>query len=331
MESVAIIIPVFNSSKYLKECLNSVLNQTYTELEIIIVDDGSTDNSLTIIEEYSSLDSRIKYKSILNSGVSVARNTGIEMAESNYIVFVDSDDYIDPFLIETLIRDKDVDFVLCGYEVENCWNNKSFRYVCPQFNGNISDFCNRIIDYLTPPFLLGPCFKLFKKELIICGNIRFPIDISYGEDAEFVLSYLEYVNTVCCKMYVGYSYRHHDNESLSQRFRPDKMDIYKRINTHIIDLVKKKSSETCVPSIYKRYIQNFVEYSHELFAVKLPLSEKKKMFYSKGIDNNILAASKYAEELSIAQKLVAFALKYHCFWPIYIVFSLRDRLVKRVE
>ena len=94
MVKVSIIVPVYNVEKYLSKCLESLINQTLKDIEIICVNDGSTDNSLSILKEYANKDSRIKIIDKQNEGVSVARNTGIEVATGEYLIFVDSDDYL---------------------------------------------------------------------------------------------------------------------------------------------------------------------------------------------------------------------------------------------
>ena len=101
---VSVIVPVYNVSPYLREAIDSVINQTYKELEIIIVDDGSTDGSGAICEEYASSDSRIKLIHQSNRGLSGARNTGLECATGDFVAFVDSDDSISPVFIETLVN-----------------------------------------------------------------------------------------------------------------------------------------------------------------------------------------------------------------------------------
>ena len=101
---ISIIIPVYNSAKYLRKCLNSIINQTFDNIEIICINDGSTDNSLSIINEYAKIDSRIKVYTIENKGVSAARNYGILVATGEYIGFVDSDDYIDLNYYEEMMK-----------------------------------------------------------------------------------------------------------------------------------------------------------------------------------------------------------------------------------
>jgi len=117
---ISVIIPVFNVDMYLRECINSILNQSYTDLEIILVDDGSTDKSGAICEEYAAMDSRIIVVHIENGGVSRARNTGLGMAKGEYIGFVDSDDLIHPKMYEHLLNaiiDYDADIASCSHSL----------------------------------------------------------------------------------------------------------------------------------------------------------------------------------------------------------------------
>lgn len=325
-EKVAIIIPVYNSSEFLKECIESAITQTYKNIEIILVNDGSTDDSLDIIELYSKKDKRIKYCSLENSGVSMARNTGLKMCESDKIVFMDSDDIITPNLVEMLINEgQNVDFVMCGYVVNDMNNNIKHEYFCPKFSGEIKEYCNRLIDFLIPPYLLGPCFKLFDKKIIEKCDITFPKDISFGEDAEFVLTYLENTKTIKCIENIGYVYRQHDSGTLSKRFRKDKMDIYQRINMHILKLLASNAAENCLTEILNRYIQNFVEYSKELFVSQLKYSEKRELFFYKGKSSSVLKYENKAGLLSFAQRLLLFSLKTKFFFPVYCVFCFKEK------
>lgn len=133
-EIISIIIPVYNVERYLKRCLDSVLMQTYSKLEIILVDDGSTDNSGVICDEYSCLDTRIKVIHKKNGGLSSARNEGMRHATGRFVAFLDSDDYIDPFMYETmldvLMKTKS-DMAICGINFvdENGEEEKRFQHV----------------------------------------------------------------------------------------------------------------------------------------------------------------------------------------------------------
>ena len=132
---ISIIIPVYNVSKYLRVCLDSVINQTYKDLEIICINDGSLDNSLDILKEYSNKDNRIIIIDKKNSGVSAARNDGIERSSGEYLFFIDSDDYIDNDFIEVFYNNakkNDSDLVI----LSNFWNldkrvNKEYHSALP--------------------------------------------------------------------------------------------------------------------------------------------------------------------------------------------------------
>ena len=154
---VSIIVPIYNVEKYLNNCLNSIVNQTYPNLEIILVNDGSTDSSLEIIQEYSK-----KYKNIIcinidNHGQGYARNVGLKKATGEYVMFIDSDDYVDLKIVEKLANSiKDSDIAICNiYKVINYKNELFVNY--HEF-GN-----NQINMMLSHP---GPVAKLYRKEIL---------------------------------------------------------------------------------------------------------------------------------------------------------------------
>ena len=113
MPKVTVIVPVYNVEQYLRRCIDSILAQTFGDLELILVDDGSADSSGVICDAYAEKDSRVKVIHQKNSGVSAARNTGLDAAEGEYIAFVDSDDHVDPDYLAALLQTK-ADLVICG-------------------------------------------------------------------------------------------------------------------------------------------------------------------------------------------------------------------------
>lgn len=118
MSKVSIIVPVYNVSKYLKRCLDSLVNQTLKEIQIILVNDGSTDNSLYICQQYANKDKRIILVNKKNGGLSSARNEGLKFVTSKYVAFVDSDDYVDTNMYLTLyskLKENNLDTIFCGY------------------------------------------------------------------------------------------------------------------------------------------------------------------------------------------------------------------------
>lgn len=210
MKKVSLIVPVYNSEKYLRKCLDSLVNQTLKDIEIILINDGSKDTSEEIIKEFN--DKRIKYISRENKGVGKSRNEGIELATGEYIAFVDSDDYLDIHFCEKMydkaIKDK-CDLVICDF-YRDCGN---------LFRTSFGDFdCTNLKDapYLINTINLGPCNKLYKRTLFDDVNNRFEEKLKY-EDAPFVVKMLISANKIgkvneCLTYYVI-----HDNSETTVR------------------------------------------------------------------------------------------------------------------
>lgn len=221
---ISIVVPVYNTEKYLGECIDSILSQTYKDLEIILVDDGSTDSSLAICRQYENKDMRVRVFHKENSGVSATRNVGINNAKGAYISFCDSDDVIKPELYEVLLEQlekENVDRVCGGYE-----------YL---YDDGYTLYCKpRVVDGLyTKEFLLpmmiddgtvsgflfsGVNNSIFKKEILDNNNIRFREHIKYNEDSLFSFEYAMHSNGVySMQSHPFYLYRQHSDSSTSRR------------------------------------------------------------------------------------------------------------------
>lgn len=180
---ISVIIPVYNSEKTLARCLESLLAQSFCNYELIIVNDGSTDASSTIINQFAEKDARVVGIAKDNSGVSSARNLGIEVSRGEYICFVDSDDYVTHNYLEDLyncIIDSEVDLAMCLIS-----RSKKMESVDETFFHDCNEIIKTIIinDYHNA----GPYNKLFKRQLI--GDLRFAEDIYLGEDTLFCVEY----------------------------------------------------------------------------------------------------------------------------------------------
>lgn len=126
---ISIIVPIYNVEKYLPKCIESIINQTYTDLEILLIDDGSTDNSGLICDKYASIDNRIRVIHKKNGGLSDARNVGLDICKGKYISFIDSDDYIELTMYEKMIKimiNQKVDIVSCNYN--HIYNNNKIPF-----------------------------------------------------------------------------------------------------------------------------------------------------------------------------------------------------------
>lgn len=174
MDLITVIVPVFNVEKYLSRCIESIIKQTYSNLEIILVNDGSTDNSSNICDNYAKLDDRLKVIHKKNGGLSEARNFGIRVAQGEYIAFVDSDDYIEENMYELLhneIVNCQADIAVCGRWVENGEEKKELYTL----NDKMIMSSIQALKYYFKRKIIDPsaCDKLFKRELF--NNVEFPI------------------------------------------------------------------------------------------------------------------------------------------------------------
>lgn len=203
-KKVSIIIPVHNSSKYLKKCIDSVLKQTYKNIEVICIENGSKDNSLKILKQYKT----IKTYSLKESGISLARNYGIKKAKGEYLYFLDSDDYIKENLIEELVKKLEKDKSdLCYAKYYSVYEEKNKKEKTELYTFDILNK-KQIITNLHN-INLGPQ-KLFKKEIITNNNITFPLNTKY-EDVYFVLKYLYFSNKISMVNEYLYYYLIHSN------------------------------------------------------------------------------------------------------------------------
>ena len=182
---VSVIVPVYNSEKTLRQCLESFLSKKYKDYELILVDDGSKDSSPRICDEYAQKDSRVKAFHKPNGGVSSARNYGLDHAHGKWITFIDSDDYITEGYFDG-IENHEEDVLIKGYQKFDHSGVVAGRET--EKLTRISDFSDFLSQYITDSLLRGPVFKFYKRSLI--GDLRFLTDMKIGEDAWFVFNYL---------------------------------------------------------------------------------------------------------------------------------------------
>lgn len=189
---ISVIVPVYNVEKYLSRCIESILSQTFTDFELLLIDDGSTDNSSNICDMYALKDNRIRVFHKKNGGVSSARNLGLDNAKGKWITFVDSDDWIGiDFLSELIVGNSDL--IIGGKTNTGCRNDiKTYKpqIYQEQFIGKC--LATTILDDI----FRAPWGKLFKKEIIDNNKLRFDIHMKIGEDTAFVQSYLYHCNVI---------------------------------------------------------------------------------------------------------------------------------------
>jgi glycosyltransferase involved in cell wall biosynthesis len=204
---VSIIIPVYNTEKFVRRAIESVLAQTYTNIELILVNDGSLDSSGEICDEYANRNPRIKVIHQINSGVSVARNAGLDISSGEYIQFVDSDDEINRKMTETLVntmKEQDSDVVICGYSYTG-QTKKDITSETRLYTGNEFLFLS-YIDAKISPLILSSCNMIFKNYLLREYRLRFNSSYAMGEDGLFTLEYIMNSKKVFVLNQIFYNY-----------------------------------------------------------------------------------------------------------------------------
>ncbi len=222
---ISIIVPVYNVEKYLDQCIDSIIKQTYTDWECILINDGSSDNSGIICDCWKERDSRIIVVHQPNYGVSTARNTGIDLAKGDYITFIDSDDWVSSNYLEVLIHHQTTypsDIVVSGI-IQTFQNGTSATF---QPDSTISfdlnhDNITHFIHLNQNHLLYGPTSNLYQSKIIKYNKIYFDTRLSYGEDLVFNYKYLGFTKSITCVNQSHYYYRILGANSLSSIIRQD--------------------------------------------------------------------------------------------------------------
>lgn len=283
IDLISIIIPIYNVEQYLNQCMDSVLNQTYKNIEILLINDGSTDYSGEICEKYAKKDRRVRVIHNKNQGVSISRNIGIKEAKGSYITFVDSDDFVSEVYIETLyhlIVNNHADISIIG-------NDEQLGSKIKKANRKLRKILNpeeTIGKILEEKYLSAVCWgKMYKRDLFKNDKMRFDQAMKIGEDLKFMLPIIDN----CKKISVDttqylYHYRLNEQSITQQKGKKDLWLQEILLSEQIIKWIRKEH-----PSIVHRAIQRYVR-ANITFLVKM-IKEKSDSLEEeiKQVQNNI--------------------------------------------
>ena len=235
-DGISVVIPVYNAEKTIEMCLESICKQTYTNLQIICIDDGSKDGSLQIISELQKKDERIEVYSQSNSGPGAARNNGILHAKKRYITFVDSDDEIEPDMYErmyTFLKKNQLDCVNCDFSI--VVSGKITDYIITPIqkevlsgkNEILEDIIKPLIEFNDQPYdgLPSMCNKLFDRKIIQKHNLQVNTKRNHGEDWLFCINYFKYANRVGFIHEPFYHYIRWHDDSLLNKLQPQFLEM----------------------------------------------------------------------------------------------------------
>lgn len=234
---ISVIVPVYNIEKYLPRCINSILDQTYKNWEAIFVNDGSTDNSLKILEEYKKIDERIKIIDKKNAGSGAARNDGIENSRGEYIAFLDSDDWYEKNFLEKLYNnliENNSDVAMCNPKMTYDDMSKNKKINTYFFNEiELNKTPEKILGILAMPVVWN---KLYKKEIIVKNGIKFP-NCSFCEDVEFLYKTFLYVNKVSKIEDALYNYYQRE-DSVTKKVKEESIEQLYQVLKNIENYIK---------------------------------------------------------------------------------------------
>lgn len=268
---VSIIVPVYNSEIWLQRCIQSILNQTMNDFELLLIDDGSTDSSGEICNHYKKLDSRVKAIHNINQGVSRTRNMGIDIAQGDYILFVDSDDYIEKNMLERmifLIEKNKSDICISGFQYYILQNDKRIDNIpVSSFSGSSIEFYHNMFVQLYEGLIINaPWNKLISRKLICESNIRFNNNITIYEDLSFCMQLLLEANHITVLDEALYIYVLKEQGSLISRIYKNHYEGYEyfySILNKYLDL--QKATEQIRFKLYTNYVERSLSLSIQIY------------------------------------------------------------------
>lgn len=325
-ELVSIIVPIYNGELYLDQCIASILNQSYPQIEVLLIDDGSTDQSGIICDRYAKRDSRVRVVHQENGGVSSARNHGLRLASGKWVQFVDSDDYLDAKMTETLvsaIQEQQTELAMCGYTIIH--PDRRELMLLPSVPVLPVQKLDEQIPHLFGRYLLNTLWnKLYIREKI---TVSFEEGCSLGEDLFFNLAYFKNIQQLTVLDEALYFYVLDNAQSLTKKARPDRIVLAEQvfIRSHqfaqaYLDTVhaEKEISAIFIDSLF-----------YGLMAIwrscDLSLTEKRGQFtYWMQNANTQTALSNYSCR-SLSSRVKSFVLKRQSIFLLTFVFQLVTR------
>ena len=323
---VSVIVPVYNAEKFLTRCVESLTNQTYRDLEIILIDDGSKDKSLEVCNSCAKEDDRIHVYAQSNSGVSATRNRGIRLAKGEYIQFIDSDDYVKPEMIEDLVTKLEStgsDVAVCGcVEI----HEDHTRDVAPEMEAAI-ELKNLKTEYpgIFENFILNsPVNKLYKKS---CIQEYFPENLSLGEDLIFNLNYFKNIKKMYFTKEVYYIYEIHPG-SLNRIYRKDAVEIAEKLYVKSRQFIMATGlGERALKDISRIFMQFLFYGISDYYVLADESLDEKKEGLKKWMENpNVKEAARRANMPRTQQKAACFLLKHKMTTAFHLMMMLKRKL-----
>ena len=336
MAKISVIVPVYNAEKYLSKCIDSIINQTFKDIEIILINDGSTDRSIEICKSYKEKYDNIRFISQSNKGVSAARNLGIDNAVGEYISFVDADDWITDDMYGRLykkVKDENADLA-----IYNCTLEKNDETIYKETGVGLDVLeRNNIINIIIPKIinpdknnisLRGPCIYLYKRELLTKYKIYFPKGIHIGEDLIFNLNIVLNANKLVNIKEYFYHYRIYQ-ESSNRSYNKNSLKAHESIVKNVESIINKDIININ-EDIYNDICIMKMKYINTMLGNECKSSNKNKLIYKvkkiNDICNSFIVKDVYSNRKNINlmsfQRIILNLAFRKCSIVLYLIYKM---------
>lgn len=328
---VSVIVPIFNAENSLSWCIDSVCEQSFTDFELILINDGSTDKSKELCDYYAKKDARIKvFSNVRNRGVSAARNWGLKISLGDYIVFVDSDDWLEGGFLKsalTKVREVNADWYICGFVEEKYMSGKVSSETIYSLKTPRIYHVSELLEAYNNEFEYGITSawgKVYISKLIRENNLFFDEGMSLGEDTNFNLRYLMYCSVVLFDNEVFYHYIRGNLQSLSNFswYHESLLEACEK-NAILFEFVckEKQCGEFCITRNKMKYCKELLacidqEYFHQR-------KTKEKLERLNQIANNVYLRKCNIKNLAFSEQLILTFLVHHNVKIVWAIYSLK--------
>ena len=318
MPTYSIVVPVYNAQDSVSRCLDSLLKQDFSDFEVLLIDDGSKDDSLRVCQQYAEKDSRVRVFHQENQGVSAARNFGLLQASGEYIGFVDSDDYVteDYFSLLPSVEEHKPDLVLFGYQRVHVKTGEVIQSLSvPRQPMSKSDFNSRFFDLWTNAGLPYVWNKFFRADMIRKDHLAFRLDMSYGEDFVFVMEFLSRCDQLFFTGGTPYCYVEGTGVSLSSKLDLKKKEYFQKMDEVLLQYFQACKTRVPKERVYNKFFERYLLLMERICLDRtIPYRDAKKYMQELLSFDYWKQINPYIKPQGKIRKAEYWMAVHHCYW-----------------
>lgn len=309
---ISVIVPVYRAEQYIKRCVKSILNQTESNIELWLIDDGSPDKCGEICDSFAKQDSRVHVIHKKNAGVSAARNDGIQHASGKYIAFADADDYLEPNMLSCLLAVAErvlAEITICGYYIEQDGNLKKARLCCAAGKYEKTDEKQLLSKFFEKDYtgLASMCNKLYLKAFLNLNGIRVDENLQRAED--FWFNFKAFEHSVCVYVLSTPLYHYVQNEgSVMHRYRETQFEEWTNNRKRLLSIANEMGISIQLSEFYFRYVYNSILLLRDI-SIRSDCEKLNKILHDSFLRNAIT----HTKKLPLHVRMIAACIKNKCY------------------